>query len=97
MPLHRSERLASVLDLLAESGQIEVDDIITRLRVSAATARCDLDTLAAQQLLTRTRGGAIGQSVAYDLPMRYKREQNAPQKLQIARAASALVSRGTVV
>jgi DeoR family transcriptional regulator of aga operon len=97
MPLNRSERLASVLDLLAESGQLEVDDIISRLGVSAATARRDLDTLAAQQLLTRTRGGAIGQSVAYDLPMRYKREQNAPQKLQIARAASALVGRGSVV
>ena len=97
MPLNRSDRLAAVLDLLAESGQIEVDDIMTKLGVSAATARRDLDTLASQQLLTRTRGGAIGQSVAYDLPLRYKREQNAPQKLLIARAASALVARGAVI
>jgi DeoR family transcriptional regulator of aga operon len=97
MSMNRSERLAAVLDLLAESGHLEVDDIITRLGVSAATARRDLDTLASQQLLTRTRGGATGQSVAYDLPLRYKREQNAPQKLRIARAASSLVARGAVV
>lgn len=95
--MNRAERLNAVLALLAESGQLEVDDIITKLGVSAATARRDLDTLATQQLLTRTRGGAIGQTVAYDLPLRYKREQHAPEKLQIALAASALVVRGDVV
>ena len=95
--MNRAERLNAVLALLAESGQLDVDDIITRLGVSAATARRDLDTLAAQQLLTRTRGGAIGQTVAYDLPLRYKREQHAPEKQQIALAASALVSRGHVI
>lgn len=95
--MNRAERLTAVLDLLAETGQIEVDDIITKLHVSAATARRDLDTLAEQQLLTRTRGGATGQSVAYDLPIRYKREQNTPQKQQIALAASALVPRGAVI
>ncbi|WP_104138208.1 MULTISPECIES: DeoR/GlpR family DNA-binding transcription regulator [unclassified Cryobacterium] len=95
--MNRAERLAAVLDLLADSGQVEVDDIITKLGVSAATARRDLDTLAEQQLLTRTRGGAIGQSVAYDLPARYKQERHAPEKLQIAQAASALVTRGDIV
>ncbi|GAB3121381.1 DeoR family transcriptional regulator [Glaciibacter psychrotolerans] len=95
--MNRSERLAAVLAMIAETGQIEVEDIISTLHVSAATARRDLDTLAEQQLLTRTRGGATGQSVAYDLPLRYKREQNAPQKQQIALAASALVERGAVI
>ncbi|MFE4951196.1 DeoR/GlpR family DNA-binding transcription regulator [Leifsonia sp. NPDC056665] len=95
--MNRAERLNAVLDLLAESGQVEVEDIVAKLDVSAATARRDLDALASQQLLTRTRGGAVGQSVAYDLPIRYKREQHAPQKLRIAQAASALVPRGAVV
>lgn len=95
--MNRTERLSAVLDLLAETGQIDVDDIVTKLDVSAATARRDLDSLAGQQLLTRTHGGAIGQSVAYDLPIRYKREQHAPEKQRIAQAASALVHRGAVV
>ncbi|MEO7016974.1 MAG: DeoR/GlpR family DNA-binding transcription regulator [Leifsonia sp.] len=95
--MNRAERLNAVLDLLAESGQIEVDELVVKLDISAATARRDLDALASQQLLTRTRGGAVGQSVAYDLPVRYKREQHAPEKLRIAQAASALVPRGAVV
>lgn len=95
--MNRAERLNTVLDLLAETGQLEVDDLVAKLDISAATARRDLDALASQQLLTRTRGGAVGQSVAYDLPIRYKREQHAPEKLRIAQAASALVPRGAVV
>lgn len=95
--MNRSERLRAVLDLLAESGQLAVDDIVTRLKVSPATARRDLDTLASQQLLTRTHGGAVGQSVAYDLPLRYKQSQRLDEKERIAHAASALVPFGAVV
>ena len=35
--------------------------------------------------------------MAYDLPIRYKKEQHAPEKLRIAHAASALVPRGAVI
>lgn len=95
--MNRAERLHTILDLLAETGQIEVEEIVTKLKVSPATARRDLDTLAGQQLLSRTHGGAIGQSVAYDLPLRYKSDQHAAEKTLIAQAASALVVRGAVV
>ncbi|WP_411720157.1 DeoR/GlpR family DNA-binding transcription regulator [Mycetocola sp.] len=95
--MNREDRLSVVLDLLAESGQIEVDTIVDRLGISPATARRDLDALAHQQLLTRTRGGASAHSVAYDLPIRYKNQQNALAKTAIARAASELVPRGAVI
>jgi DeoR family transcriptional regulator of aga operon len=95
--VNRDERHRAVLDLLAEDGRIEVDDLVTRLAVSPATARRDLDQLAAQQLLTRTRGGAVAHSVAYDLPLRYKRERQATQKEAIGRAAAAMVGYGAVV
>ncbi len=95
--MNRSERLNTLLDMLAEGGQIEVDEIVRRLAVSPATARRDLDTLAEQNLLTRTRGGAVGQTVAYDLPLRYKHQQHAEQKLAIARAASAMTPHGSVI
>ena len=68
--MNRAERLNAVLDLLADRGRVEVDDLVEKLEVSPATARRDLDTLAEQQLLTRTRGGAVAQAVAYDLPLR---------------------------
>lgn len=95
--MKRAERLNAVLHLLGESGEVEVDTIVSRLGVSMATARRDLDALAGQQLLTRTRGGATAKSVAYDLPIRYKRTQHAAEKERIAQAASALVLRGFVV
>jgi DeoR family transcriptional regulator of aga operon len=93
----RTDRLAAVLDLLAESGEIEIEDIVEKLGVSPATARRDLDSLAAQQLLTRTHGGATTGSVAYDLPGRYNRDDNAEAKKRIALAASALVKPGSVI
>ena len=95
--MNRVERLGAVLDLLAEGKQVEVDQIVERLGVSPATARRDLDALAEQQLLTRTRGGAVAHSVAYDLPIRYKNQHNPSAKAAIARAASAMVPRGAVV
>jgi DeoR family transcriptional regulator, aga operon transcriptional repressor len=95
--MNRAARLIAVLDLLAQTGEANVEDIVTKFDVSAATARRDLDTLARQQLLTRTHGGAIGQSIAYDLPIRYKQELHAQEKLRIAQAASFLVKRGDVV
>ncbi|QAY73259.1 DeoR/GlpR transcriptional regulator [Agromyces protaetiae] len=95
--MNRAERLSAVLDLLAEDGQVEVDQVVERLGVSPATARRDLDALAQQQLLTRTRGGAVAHSVAYDLPIRYKHQQNPDAKAAIARAASDLVPRGGII
>lgn len=95
--MNQTERLSAVLELLAETGRVEVVQIMATLGVSAATARRDLTILANQRLLTRTRGGAVGKSVAYELPVRYARGQNAAQKHRIAIAASDLVSPGEVV
>lgn len=95
--MNRSLRLASLLELLAERGQLQVDEIVELLKVSPATARRDLDTLAEQQLLARTRGGALSLEVAYDLPIRYKSEQNTEQKQLIAATASSLVPKDAIV
>jgi DeoR family transcriptional regulator, aga operon transcriptional repressor len=93
----RYERLSTLLDLLGQRGRVDVDDLADELSVSAATIRRDLDHLAEQQLLTRTRGGAVANNVAYDLPLRYKTARHASEKERIGRAAAALVARGSVV
>jgi DeoR family transcriptional regulator of aga operon len=93
----RYERLSTLLDLLGQRGKVEVDDLSEELGVSAATIRRDLDHLAEQQLLTRTRGGAVANNVAYDLPLRYKTARHASEKERIGRGAAALVDRGSVV
>lgn len=95
--VNRYERLSALLDLLSNRGKVDVDALAADLEVSAATIRRDLDHLAEQQLLTRTRGGAVANNVAYDLPLRYKTARNTSRKERIGRAAAALVERGMVV
>ena len=95
--MDRYERLSTLLDILGQRGKVDVDDLAGELSVSAATIRRDLDHLAEQQLLTRTRGGAVANNVAYDLPLRYKTARHASEKERIGKAAAALVARGSVV
>ena len=93
----RHERLSAILGIVVEEGSIHIDDIITRLNVSAATARRDLDLLANQQLVTRTRGGAYANRTSAELPLRYRASRMADEKTRIARAATALVRAGDTV
>ncbi|MEV8250040.1 DeoR/GlpR family DNA-binding transcription regulator [Microbacterium sp. NPDC076768] len=95
--MKRAARLHAILDLLASSGEVTVDELVDQLGASAATTRRDLDTLAEQRLLTRTHGGAVAQTVAYELPIRYKSHLRAHEKVEIAQVAAALVTPGMVV
>ncbi|RJQ81173.1 DeoR/GlpR transcriptional regulator [Pseudonocardiaceae bacterium YIM PH 21723] len=93
----RHERLSTLLELLGQRERLDVDEVAAELGVSAATIRRDFDHLAAQQLMTRTRGGAVANDFAYDLPLRYKVARNAPEKQRIAATAAGLIERGAVV
>ncbi|WP_314097945.1 DeoR/GlpR family DNA-binding transcription regulator [Microbacterium foliorum] len=95
--MKRAARLNAILDRLAADGEVNVDELVDRFGASAATTRRDLDALAEQRLLTRTHGGAVAHSVAYELPIRYKSHQRTQQKESIAQAAAALVAPGMVV
>lgn len=95
--MNRYERLNAILELVAERGRIDVETLSDELTVSTATIRRDLDHLAQQQFLTRTRGGAVAHSVAYDLPLRYKSARQATEKQRIGKAAADLVEAGMVI
>lgn len=93
----RYERWNTLLEMLADRGRLDVEETARDLDVSAATIRRDFDQLAQQQMLTRTRGGAVASAIAYDLPLRYKTSRRAPEKQRIGVAAAALVKAGHVV
>ena len=93
----RSARWTALLEMIAANGRVEIDDAARRLAVSPATVRRDLDELAEQQLLVRTRGGAVAHSVSYDLPLRYKLSRRPDEKRAIAAAAAERVGPGGVV
>src|SRR5215831_12373279 len=95
--MSRDARWKALLELLVERGRLDVEKAATELEVSAATIRRDLDQLAEQQMLIRTRGGAVAHGVSYELPLRYRTARNAPQKQRIAAAVAAMVGAGEVV
>ncbi|MER7113652.1 DeoR/GlpR family DNA-binding transcription regulator [Saccharomonospora azurea] len=95
--MNRHERLAGLLELVIERESVHVDEIVRELGVSAATVRRDLDELAEQQLITRTRGGATSAPGSADLPLRYKAGRRAEEKTRIAQEAASLVEPTQVV
>ncbi|NUP64495.1 MAG: DeoR/GlpR transcriptional regulator [Nonomuraea sp.] len=95
--MSRYDRWNAILELLAQEGRLSVEEAAQSLDVSTATIRRDFDQLAQQQMLMRTRGGAVAQSVSYDLPLRYKTARHADEKHRIAAAAADLVTPGAVV
>lgn len=95
--MNRAARLIAILDMLAAQGEVSVDQLVERFGASAATTRRDLDSLAEQRLLTRTHGGAVAQSVAYELPIRYRSHLGTGAKERIAALAASMVEAGSVV
>ncbi|HLK02582.1 MAG TPA: DeoR/GlpR family DNA-binding transcription regulator [Streptosporangiaceae bacterium] len=95
--MSRYQRWNALLELMSPEGELSVADAAEALGVSFATIRRDMDELAKQQLVTRTRGGVIAGNVAYDLPLRYKSARHAAEKQRIGRAAAALIAPGATV
>ena len=93
----RHERLDAILDLVLAHGSVSVEHLVRQTGVSVATVRRDLDALAAQQLVLRTRGGATRPMGATDLPLRYRAGRDSATKERIAREAAALVTPGSVI
>ncbi|GGN09095.1 DeoR/GlpR family DNA-binding transcription regulator [Streptomyces fuscichromogenes] len=95
--MSRDARWKALLELLVERGRLDVEEAAAELAVSAATIRRDLDQLAEQQMLVRTRGGAVVHGVSYELPLRYKTARQASEKQRIAKAVADLVAPGEAV
>lgn len=95
--MNKQVRLARLVELVTQRGSLHVDEAVAELGMSQATARRDLDELAAQQLIRRTRGGAVANATSGDLPMRYRSAREGAAKSRIADAVAAQVRPGQVV
>ena len=92
------QRRQAILDLVVQRGQVDVADLSELLGVSRVTIRKDLDHLAGQNLITRSRGGAgsaLNQSIEASFYVRAL--QNREQKSRIARAALSLLVPGETI
>jgi len=95
--MNRQHRLSSILELVVQKGNIEVEDAAHILGVSAATIRRDFDVLAKRQLLTRTHGGAVAIGSSLGLPLTYKVAKDDKVKQRIAKVAAEMVSRHQII
>lgn len=95
--MDRYARWNALVELLTDRGRISVEEAAQALHVSQATIRRDFDQLAQQQMITRTRGGAVANGMSYDLPLRYKTAKHSAEKQRIGAAAAAFVEPGMVV
>lgn len=96
--MHRSERVTAILERLAGGGSLDVAGVAGELGVSVATVRRDLMLLDEQNLLVRTRGGAVGFAVsACEVPVRYRDARGRAAKRAIARTALRCVPSGPQV
>jgi DeoR family transcriptional regulator of aga operon len=77
---------------LASDGSVSVRELSESLGASSATIRRDLSLLEAQKLLSRSHGGAVGNGVLYELPVRYRGGQRAEDKGRIAAAAAGRIA-----
>ena len=95
--MSRQERLSALADMVLERGSITVEDAVEELGVSPATVRRDLSTLAEQQLISRTRGGAEINASAGELPKRYRAVTMPQEKADISAEVLKHIRPGDVV
>lgn len=95
--MRRAERLDRILARLASDGSVSVRELTESLGASSATIRRDLSLLEEQKLLSRSHGGAVGNGVLYELPVRYRGGQRAEDKGRIAAAATGRIAEAQTV
>jgi len=86
------ERRQRIREIIEQSGRITVEDIVTKFKVSAVTARADLDILSERGDLLRSHGGAVRQlNPIVDYRLRFKEGIHHAEKVRIGHAASQLI------
>ncbi len=97
-PISGVERQNQIVELINRSQRITVGEICSTFEISEATARRDLEALAAQGKVQRVHGGAIPlQAAPPELPMLQRQNEQADEKLRIAARAAALIGDGETV
>ena len=92
------ERQKQILSLLSKQGRLSVSEIVEQFSISEATARRDLETLAAQGKAQRVHGGVIAAEQAPpELPILQREGEQADEKAGIGRAAAELITDGETV
>ena len=89
-----AERQLKILNLIRDSGSMQVEDLAQKLAVSPMTIRRDLEKLGKDGLVQRCHGGAVSKM---EINYAEKSVQNRDQKEKIARKCMEFIQAGTTV
>jgi len=90
--LFGTERQAQILALIGEHGSVNVANLVARFSISPATARRDLDEMAANGQLRRTHGGAVARSERQtDSAFAARQALHIEEKSRIGRICAGLI------
>jgi DeoR/GlpR family transcriptional regulator of sugar metabolism len=84
-------RRRKILELVEQTGQVTIHDVVKRFSVSAVTARSDLDALSSNGAVLRSHGGAVRYEPTRDYPLQLKATLHRSEKSRIGQAAARLV------
>jgi len=92
-----AERQQKILDLISRDGRVSVVHLVQLFGVSEVTIRADLNTLAQQNLIVRTHGGAVLASRSPELSLLIRSQQQVSEKGRIGFAAASLITDGDAI
>ncbi len=95
--LYPEVRRQQILQRVNQTGQATVVDLSHEFGVSEVTIRADLQTLADENLLVRTHGGAVASRHVPELSLNLRRQQQIVEKARIGEAASAMIRSGEAI
>jgi DeoR family transcriptional regulator, aga operon transcriptional repressor len=96
--LSNLERQQQIAALILREGKVGIPRLCQQFQISEATARRDLETLAAQGKLRRFHGGALAVETAPpERPLTERSTEQSAEKSRIGRAAAALVRDGQTI
>lgn len=91
----QSERQRQIVEIIQQSGSVNVADLCNRFNVSEMTIRRDLRDLDREGLLRRVHGGAVSNlGRSYEPPYKIRTTRRAEIKKDIGRRAAELIVDG---
>lgn len=97
-PAGPNERRAAILELVMANGSVKIEDLPDAFGVSLMTVHRDLDTLATQGLIRKTRGVATAMpSTLSEASTEFRARQNVADKHAVANAALQMIEPGQSV
>lgn len=96
--MYQEQRLAEILELLAEKKQLSAKDMIEHFQVSKDTIRRDFSILSERRLVQRTHGGIIPLDTSRQIPSFNDRiNQLSQEKRLLLRRLMTFSSRGRLL